>query len=341
MEKKNIDWGNLGFGYVQTDKRYVSNFKDGAWDGGALIEDANVVINECAGVLQYAQTIFEGLKAYTTEDGRIVTFRPDLNAERMANSAARLEMPVFPEERFVDAVTRVVEANAAYVPPYGSGATLYVRPYMFGSNPVIGVKPADEYQFRIFCTPVGPYFKGGVKPLTIRVSDFDRAAPNGTGHIKAGLNYAMSLHAIVSAHKEGYDENLYLDPGTRTKVEETGGANFLFVTKDGKVVTPKSGSILPSITRRSLVHVAKEYLGLEVEEREVLLEELKDFAECGLCGTAAVISPVGKIVDHGKEICLPSGMSEMGTVTKKLYETLTGIQMGRIEAPEGWIHVIG
>ncbi len=340
MEKKNIDWSNIGFGYIQTDKRYVSNFKDGAWDEGVLTEDANIVLNECAGVLQYAQTIFEGLKAYTTQDGHIVTFRPDLNGERMESSAKRLEMPVFPKERFVDAVTKTVAANAAYVPPYGSGATLYIRPYMFGSNPVIGVKPANEYQFRIFCTPVGPYFKGGVKPLTIRVSDFDRAAPRGTGNIKAGLNYAMSLHAIVTAHAEGYDENMYLDPGTRTKVEETGGANFLFVTKDNKVVTPKSDSILPSITRRSLVYVAKEYLGLEVEEREVYLDEVKDFAECGLCGTAAVISPVGKIVDHGTEICLPSGMTAMGPVTQKLYDTLTGIQMGSIEAPKGWIHVI-
>lgn len=340
MDKKNIDWANLGFGYVKTDMRYVSNFKNGAWDDGIMTEDDKVVISECAGVLQYAQTIFEGLKAYTTEDGHIVTFRPDLNAERMMDSARRLEMPEFPKERFVDAVVKTVEANAAYVPPYGSGATLYLRPYMFGSSPVIGVKPAEEYQFRIFATPVGPYFKGGVKPLTLRVSDFDRAAPNGTGHIKAGLNYAMSLHAIVSAHKEGYDENMYLDARTRTKVEETGGANFLFVTKDGKVVTPKSDSILPSITRRSLVYVAKEYLGLEVEEREVYLDELENFAECGLCGTAAVISPVGKIVDHGKEICLPSGMSQMGEITKKLYDTLTGIQMGRIEAPEGWIKVI-
>lgn len=340
MEKKNIDWSNIGFGYIQTEKRYVSYFKDGSWDEGILTDDANIVLNECSGVLQYAQTIFEGLKAYTTEDGHIVAFRPDLNGERMEDSARRLEMPVFARERFVDAVAQVVAANAAYVPPYGSGATLYVRPYMFGVNSVIGVKPADVYQFRIFCTPVGPYFKGGVKPLTICVSDFDRAAPHGTGNIKAGLNYAMSLHAIVTAHKNGYDENMYLDPGTRTKVEETGGANFLFVTKDGKVVTPKSDSILPSITRRSLVHVAKAYLGLEVEEREVYLEEVKDFAECGLCGTAAVISPVGKIVDHGREICLPSGMAQMGPVTKKLYDTLTGIQMGRIEAPEGWIHVI-
>jgi len=340
MEKKNIDWGSLGFGYVQTDYRYVSNFKNGAWDDGVITTDATVVLNECAGVLQYAQTVFEGMKAYTTEDGHIVTFRPDLNAERMAQSAARLEMPVFPQDKFIEAVEKVVAANEAFVPPYGSGATLYIRPYMFGSNPVIGVKPADEYQFRILTTPVGPYFKGGVKPLTIRVSDFDRAAPNGTGHIKAGLNYAMSLHAIVDAHHQGYDENMYLDAKTRTKVEETGGANFLFVTKDNKVVTPKSSSILPSITRRSLLYVAKEYLGLEVEEREVYLDEVKDFAECGLCGTAAVISPVGKIVDHGTEICMPSGMTQMGPTTKKLYETLTGIQMGRIEAPEGWIHVI-
>ena len=338
MEKKNIDWSNIGFGYVQTDKRYVANYKDGAWDKGALTDDPNIVMNECAGVLQYAQTCFEGLKAYTTEDGHIVTFRPDLNAERLMDSAARLEMPQLPKEQFIDAVDQVVKAHAGYVPPYGSGATLYIRPYMFGINPVIGVKPADEYQFRMFCTPVGPYFKGGAKPITIRVSDFDRAAPHGTGHVKAGLNYAMSLHAIVDAHQQGYDENVYLDAATRTKIEETGGANIIFVTKDNKVVTPKSDSILPSITRRSLMYVAEHYLGLEVEQREVYLDEVKDFAECGLCGTAAVISPVGKIVDHGKEICFPSGMEEMGPVTKKLYETLTGIQMGRIEAPEGWIH---
>ena len=340
MEKKNLDWSSLGFGYIQTDKRYVSNYKNGSWDEGTLTSDATITISECAGVLQYAQTVFEGMKAYTTEKGQIVVFRPDLNAERMVNSAKRLEMPPFPQDRFVDAVKQVVKANEGYVPPYGSGATLYIRPYMFGSDAVIGVKPANEYQFRIFCTPVGPYFKGGAKPITIRVSDYDRAAPNGTGHIKAGLNYAMSLHAIVDAHAQGFAENMYLDPATRTKVEETGGANFLFVTKDGKVVTPKSSTILPSITRRSLVYVAKEYLGLEVEERPVYFDEVKDFAECGLCGTAAVISPVGKIVDHGKEICLPSGMDEMGPVTKKLYETLTGIQMGRIEAPKGWIQVI-
>lgn len=340
MEKKNIDWGNIGFAYMPTDYRYVAHFKDGAWDAGELTTDPNVVINECAGVLQYAQTCFEGLKAYTTEDGRIVTFRPDLNAERMEQSAERLRMPVFPKERFLDALDQVVRANAAYVPPYGSGATLYVRPYMFGSNAVIGVKPADEYQFRILVTPVGPYFKGGAKPITIRISDLDRAAPHGTGNIKAGLNYAMSLYNIVDAHEKGFDENLYLDPGTRTYIEETGGANILFVTKDNKVVTPRSNSILPSITRRSLEVVARDYLGLEVEERPVALSEVADFAECGLCGTAAVISPVGKIVDHGREICFPAGMEEMGPITRKLYDTLTGIQMGRIEAPAGWVRVI-
>ncbi|DAA83074.1 MAG TPA: branched chain amino acid aminotransferase [Cyanobacteria bacterium UBA10660] len=339
-EKANIDWANVGFGYHKTDKRYVSNYKDGKWDEGLLTEDSNIVLNESAGVLQYAQTCFEGMKAYTTVDGKVVVFRPDMNAKRMSDTAKRLEMPVFPEDRFVEAVEQVVKANLKFVPPYGTGATLYLRPFMFGSAPVMGVKPSAEYQFRIFASPVGPYFKGGAKPITLTVSDFDRAAPHGTGHVKAGLNYAMSLHAIVTAHAQGYDENLYPDALTRTKVEETGGANFFFVTKDNKVVTPKSDSILPSITRRSLMYVAKEYLGLETEEREVYLSELKDFAECGLCGTAAVISPVGKIVDHGKEICFPSGMEKMGPISQKLYETLTGIQYGRIEAPEGWIRVI-
>ena len=325
---------------MPTDYRFVANYKDGAWEEGALTTDATVTISECAGVLQYAQTCFEGMKAYTTEDGRTVIFRPDLNAARMADSCRRLEMPVFPEDKFVEAVVNVVKANEAFVPPYGSGATLYIRPYLFGSDAVIGVKPASEYQFRVFATPVGPYFKGGAKPITIRVSDYDRAAPHGTGHIKAGLNYAMSLYPIMEAHREGFAENMYLDAATRTKVEETGGANFIFVTRDNKVVTPKSNSILPSITRRSLIYVAKEYLGLEVEEREVYFDEVKDFAECGLCGTAAVISPVGKINDHGKEICFPSGMEEMGPVITKLRETLTGIQMGHIKAPEGWIKVV-
>ena len=258
MEKKNLDWANLGFGYMTTDYRYVANYKNGAWDKGGLTDDPTVTLNECAGIFHYCQEIFEGLKAYTTEDGHIVTFRPDSNAVRMMDSAKRLEMPPFPAERFLEAVEEVVKANAAWVPPYGSGASLYVRPYMFASSPVIGVKPADEYQFRILVTPVGPYFKGGVHPLTICVSDFDRAAPHGTGHIKAGLNYAMSLHAYVTAHQNGYDENMFLDPATRTYVEETGGANFIFIDKEGTLVIPKSDSILPSVTRRSIAVVAKD-----------------------------------------------------------------------------------
>lgn len=340
MMKENIDWSNLGFGYLKTDYRYVSNFKDGKWDEGILSTDETVTLHESAGVLQYAQTCFEGMKAYRTKDGKVVCFRPDLNAKRMADSCRQLEMPVFDEERFVEAVEKVVKANIDFVPPYGSGATLYLRPYMFASNAVIGVKPATEYQFRIFATPVGPYFKGGAKPIVLRVADFDRAAPRGTGHVKAGLNYAMSLHAIVDAHRQGYNENMYLDSQTRTKVEETGGANIIFVTRDNKVITPKSPTILPSITRRSLMYVAQHYLGLEAEEREIRLDEIKEFKECALCGTAAVLSPVGKIVDHGEEILFPSGMDDMGEITKRLYDTLTGIQMGRIEAPEGWLKVI-
>lgn len=337
IEKKNIDWDNIGFGYRKTDYRFVSNYKDGKWDEGTLTTDENVVINECACVLQYAQTCFEGLKAYRTKDNKVVCFRPDLNAKRMADSSSRLEMPVFPEGRFVEAVKAVVRKNIEYVPPYGSGASLYIRPYMFGSSPVMGVNPAAEYQFRIFCAPVGPYFKGGTKAISIRVPDFDRAAPLGTGHVKAGLNYAMSLHAIVDAHNQGYNENMYLDSATRTKVEETGGANIIFVTKDNKVVTPKSNTILPSITRRSLMYVAEHYLGLEVEERIIKIEEIDNFKECALCGTAAVLSPVGRIVNHGKETVYDYSGTGTGEITKKLYDTLVGIQLGNIEAPEGWI----
>ncbi len=340
MGKKKLDWGNLPFGYMKTTKSFVANWKNGEWDEGKLTKNHSIKMTECAGVLQYAQTCFEGLKAYTTENGDIVTFRPDLNADRMEASCKRLEMPVFPKERFIEAVLKTIEANKDWVPPYGSGATLYIRPFMFGSSAVIGVKPADEYQFRILVTPVGPYFKGGVKPIKVRLSDRDRAAPNGTGDIKAGLNYAMSLHNIVDAHNCGYAENIYLDPTSHTYIEETGGANIIFITKDGKLVTPKSDTILPSITRRSLVIVAKEYLNMEVEERKISKDEIADFAECGLCGTAAVIYPVGQIDDHGKEIKFNDGKQEMGPVLTKIYDTLTGIQMGRLPAPEGWIYTI-
>lgn len=335
-----LDYAHLGFAYHVPEKRYVSNYRNGAWDKGCLSEDSNVVLNESAGILQYCQQVFEGMKAYRWKDGSIVCFRPDLNAERMFQSAAFLEMPSFPVERFLSALDEVVRANADSVPPYGTGASLYIRPYLFASGIVIGVQPAEEYQFRIFTTPVGPYFKGGATPIALMVSDFDRAAPHGTGAVKAGLNYAMSLHSHEIARRAGYTENVYLDAAKREFVEETGGANILFVDREGQLVVPKSDSILPSITRKSLIYVAKEMLHIPVVERQVRFAEVPDFVECGLCGTAAVISPVGKIVDHDREILFPSGMEKPGKIMAKLYETLSGIQNGEIPAPEGWIRKI-
>ena len=339
MEEK-LDYQHLGFAYHVPEKRYVANYRDGSWDEGGLSSDSNVVLNESAGILQYCQQVFEGLKAYRWKDGSIVCFRPDLNAERMYRSAAFLEMPSFPVERFLSALDEVVRANASSVPPHGTGASLYIRPYLFASGIVIGVQPAEEYQFRIFTTPVGPYFKGGATPIALMVSDFDRAAPHGTGAIKAGLNYAMSLHSHEIAKKKGFAENIYLDAAKREFVEETGGANILFVDREGRLVVPKSDSILPSITRKSLIYVAKEMLHIPVVERQVRFAEVPDFVECGLCGTAAVISPVGKIVDHDREILFPSGMEKPGKIMAKLYETLSGIQNGEIPAPEGWIRKI-
>ncbi len=343
VEKKDLDWGSLGFAYMETDYSYVCNYKDGAWEEGGLTADHSVTMSECAGILHYCQECFEGLKAYTTKDGRIVCFRPDLNAERMYTTAERLCMPPFPKDKFVKAVEEVVKANLAWVPPFGSGATLYIRPVMYATGIVIGVKPADEYQFRILVTPVGPYYKGGAVPIHICVSEYDRAAPRGTGNIKAGLNYAMSLEANVKAHANGFAENLYLDSQSRTYVEEAGGANVLFVAKDGTLVVPQShtDSILPSITRRSLVIVARDILGMKVDERPVKFSEVQngDFIEAGLCGTAAVISPVGKI-SYGDEVIDISGMEAAGPVMTKLRETLTGIQAGEIEGPAGWVHEI-
>lgn len=340
VEKKDLDWGNLDFSYRKTDYSYVSNYKDGAWDEGCLTTDHTIQLSECAGILHYCQEVFEGLKAYTTADGSVVCFRPDMNARRMADSAARLVMPEFPVERFVDAVKQVVQANLAWVPPYGSGATLYVRPLMFATGDVIGVKPATEYQFRILVTPVGPYFKGGDTAVKLCVSPYDRAAPHGTGNIKAGLNYAMSLKAVTEAHANGYAENLYLDSESRTYVEETGGANVLFVAQDGTLVVPQShtDSILPSITRRSLVQVAQD-LGITVDERPVEWAEVKGgaFAECGLCGTAAVISPVGEIHEGDDAVVFSAGHETSGPVMAKLRATLTGIQSGEIEDAHGWV----
>ena len=341
LEKKDLDWGNLSFDYMPTDYSYVCNFKNGEWEEGGLTTEHSIQLSECAGIFHYCQEVFEGLKAYTTENGDIVCFRPDLNAKRMSDSAERLCMPSFPEDKFVEAVKEVVKANAAWVPPFGSGATLYVRPFMIATGIVIGVAPATEYQFRILVTPVGPYFKGGDTAVTLGISKYDRAAPHGTGNIKAGLNYAMSIKAGVEAHAAGYAENLYLDSESRTYVEETGGANILFVDKAGNLVVPQShtDSILPSVTRRSLVTVAKDMLGMNVIERPVKFDEVLagDFVECGLCGTAAVISPVGHIEGEGVDVEFPDGAVTSGPVMKKLRETLTAIQSGKIEGPAGWV----
>lgn len=340
MEKKDLDWAHLPFSYMKTDYSLTCDYRDGAWGTSTLTKDHTVTLSECAGILHYCQEIFEGLKAYTTRTGDIVCFRPDLNAQRMADSAERLCMPPYPQERFIEDVKQVVAANAAWVPPYGSGATLYVRPYMFATGEVIGVKPADAYQFRILVTPVGPYFAGGETAITITVAEYDRAAPHGTGNIKAGLNYAMSLYPYEKAHEAGYSENLYLDSQSRTYIEETGGANVLLVDRAGNLVVPQShtNSILPSITRRSLVVVAQD-LGYNVIERPVKFEEVVngDFVECGLCGTAAVISPVGHIKAQGVDVTFEDGAETSGPVMRELRSTLTAIQSGEAEDTHGWV----
>ncbi|MCI2061513.1 MAG: branched-chain amino acid aminotransferase [Eubacteriaceae bacterium] len=336
MSKKNLDWSNIPFDYVVTDKRFESHWKEGAWDAGGLTDDPTMHLNECAQVLQYSQCCFEGLKAYETKEGNIVIFRPDLNAQRMYDSEKRLEIPPYDKDQFVDAVKTVVRANADWVPPYGSGASLYIRPFVIGSGIMIGVAPAPEFTFRIFSTPVGPYFKGGVRPISVMVADSDRAAPRGTGDIKAGLNYAMSLSTVMAAHRAGFDDCIYLDPATQTTIEEASGANIIFIDKDGGLVVPKSNSILPSVTRRSLVDMAKDTLGMKVTERVVRYDEIKDFAECGLCGTAAVIAPVYKITKGSDEIIYGSS-SEITPVLAKMRKTLTDMQVGDIPAPEGWV----
>ncbi|MDF2674399.1 MAG: branched chain amino acid aminotransferase [Clostridiales bacterium] len=332
----NIDWGKLGFTYTKTDFRYKSIWKDGSWDNGILTEDNTLTISEGSTALHYGQQCFEGLKAYRTKDGKIQLFRPDQNSKRMNKSCRRLLMPEVPEEKFIDACIQVVKANEAYVPPYGTGATLYLRPYLIGIGDNLGVKPAPEYLFGVFCSPVGPYFKGGLAPVNFMISDYDRAAPFGTGAAKVGGNYAGSLMPHEIAVKKGFADCIYLDPLTHTKIEEVGAANFFGITKDNKFITPISESILPSITKYSLLAVAKEYLGLEVEEREVFIDNIDEFKEAGACGTAAVISPIGGIEYKGKLHVFHS-QTEVGPITKKLYDTLCGIQFGEVEPPKGWI----
>ncbi|SES96741.1 branched-chain amino acid aminotransferase [Natronincola peptidivorans] len=332
----NIDWSKLGFSYMKTDFRYISKWKDGQWDDGKLVEDNQISISEASTALHYGQQCFEGLKAYRTKDGSIQLFRPDQNAKRMNDSCKRIMMPGIPEEKFIDACIQVVKANEAYVPPYGTGATLYLRPFMIGIGDNIGVKPAPEYLFCVFCLPVGPYFKGGMTPVNFIISEYDRAAPYGTGAAKVGGNYAGSLYPHALAVEKGFADCIYLDPLTHTKIEEVGAANFFGITKDDTFVTPVSPSILPSITKYSLMYLAKEYLGMKVEERDVLVDRLDEFKEAGACGTAAVITPIGGI-QHKDNFHVFYSETEVGPVTKKLYNTLYGIQFGDVEEPEGWI----
>lgn len=333
---KNIDWGKLGFTYTKTDFRYISKWKDGNWDNGNLVEDNNITISEGSTALHYGQQCFEGLKAYRTVDGRVQVFRPDENCKRLNSSCRRLLMPEVSQDKFIDAIIQVVKANEGFVPPYGTGATLYIRPYVIGIGDNLGVKPAPEYLFGVFCSPVGPYFKGGVAPVNFMISDYDRAAPYGTGGAKVGGNYGASLLPHEIAVKRGFADCIYLDPLTHTKIEEVGAANFFGITQDNKFVTPKSESILPSITKYSLMHIAKEYLGMDVEERDVLIDNLDEFKEAGACGTAAVITPIGGIEYKGKLHVFHSE-TEVGPVTRKLYDTLCGIQFGTVKAPEGWM----
>lgn len=331
-----IDWSKLGFEYIKTPFRYLSYWKDGQWDEGTLTEDSTLHISEASAALHYGQQCFEGLKAYRRKDGKINLFRVDENAKRLQRSAQRLLMPAVPVEKFIDAVKQVVKANADYVPPYGTGATLYLRPLLIGVGDNIGVKPAPEYIFTIFCMPVGPYFKGGLTPTNFIVSDYDRAAPQGTGAAKVGGNYAASLLPGHQAHEHQFSDCIYLDPETHTKIEEVGSANFFGITKDNQFITPKSPSILPSITKYSLLYLAKERLGLEAIEGDVKINELDRFAEAGACGTAAVISPIGGI-QYKDNFHVFYSETEVGPVTKALYEELTGIQFGDKLAPEGWI----
>lgn len=338
MDKhENINWDELGFDYIKTDYRYISTWKNGNWNEGALTKDNMLTISEASTALHYGQQSFEGLKAYRTKDGSIQLFRPNRNALRMNESCKKLLMPEIPEDKFIDACMQVVKANERFVPPYGTGGTLYIRPFIIGVGHNIGVKPATEYIFSIFCLPVGPYFKGGLTPVNFMISDFDRAAPYGTGQQKVGGNYAASLAAHQIAVDRGFADCIFLDPATHTKIDEAGAANFFGITKDNKFVTPVSSSILPSITKYSLLQLAKDYLNLETVEEDVLLDELDKFKEAGACGTAAVITPIGGI-EYNDKLHVFHSETEVGPITKKLYETLVGIQFGDIDGPEGWIY---
>ncbi|MGL4991854.1 MAG: branched-chain amino acid aminotransferase [Sarcina sp.] len=336
---ENIDWNNLGFSYIKTDLRYVSYFKNGSWDDGILSSDNNITISESSPCLHYGQQCFEGLKAYRTKNGDVQLFRVDENAKRINESAKKLLMPEIPLQKFIDACINVVKANIDFVPPYGTDATLYLRPYYIGIGDNIGVNPAKEYLFSVFATPVGAYFKDGLTPSNFMVSDYDRAAPLGTGGNKVGGNYAASLSSHLIATKKGFADCIYLDPLTHTKIEEVGAANFFGITKNNEFITPASPSILPSITKKSLMYIAKNYLNIPVFERDVFIDKLNEFTEAGACGTAAVITPIGGI-EYNNNLHVFHSITDVGPYTKKLYDILHGIQFGEITAPPNWIFKI-
>ncbi len=331
-----IDWKDLGFSYMKTPWRFLAHWKNGSWDEGTLTEDNTLHISEGSPSLHYGQQCFEGLKAYGRKDGGVNLFRTDENSKRMNRSANRLQMPDVPTEMFIEAVKQVVKANREYVPPYESGATLYVRPLLIGVGDNIGVHPATEYIFTVFCMPVGPYFKGGMAPTNFIVSDYDRAAPRGTGAAKVGGNYASSLLPGEEAHARNFSDCIYLDPETHTKIEEVGSANFFGITHDDVFITPKSPSILPSITKYSLLYLAEHHFGMKTEEGDVFVSDLDRFKEAGACGTAAVISPIGGIQTKD-DFHVFYSETETGPITKSFYDELVGIQYGDRPAPEGWI----
>lgn len=334
----NIDWGNLPFGYFKTDYNVRCYYRDGNWGEIEVSSSEYIPIHMAATALHYGQEAFEGMKAYRGVDGKVRLFRWKENAKRMRKSAEGIMMAEVTTDVFKDAIFKAVELNAKYIPPYGTGATLYLRPLLIGSGPQVGVKPANEYMFMVFVTPVGPYFKEGFKPVAIEVvRDFDRAAPKGTGHIKVGGNYAASMRSADRAHKDGFASVLFLDAKEKKYIDEAGPANFYGI-RGNKYITPQSSSILPSITNMSLEQIAKD-IGLEVERRPVPIDELDTFEEAGACGTAAIISPIGRIYDRVHDKTITYGETA-GPVSTKLYETLRGIQQGEIEDKHEWTCVV-
>lgn len=335
---KNLDWKNLGFGYTDTNYNVRCYYKDGKW-GDLEVSDSNqITLHMAATCLHYGQEAFEGLKAYRGQDGKIRVFRIEENAKRMQASSRGILMAELPGEKFTEAVFKAIKLNEEFVPPYGSGASLYVRPLLIGSGPQIGVKPAEEYMFMVFVMPVGPYFKTGFTPTDYVIyREYDRAAPLGTGNIKVGGNYAASLNAGMRAHAEGFSAVLYLDAREKKYLDECGPANF-FGIKGNSYVTPKSKSILPSITNKSLRQLAEDF-GMTVEERQIPVEELAEFSEAGACGTAAVISPIRSVYDADKDIRYTYG-DEPGEVCQKLYDKLINIQYGVEPDPHAWVTVV-